>query len=493
MSGRANQPLTLPRLAAAAAALAAGLFLLTAALRLTYPYDLDFVENGLLLEAWQHALGRPVYVAPNADFMPNVYMPLYPWLGGGLLTLTGVAYWPLRLLSSAAALWTAGLLGWCAHRESGRPWLGIAAAGLYLGGYRLTGFWYDLVRVDALSVALAVSGWAVGVYAGRTRRGQWAAAGLLILAGFTKQTALALAVALAGALLLQHGRRAWHFPAVCAAGAGLAFWGVDTAAGGWFRFHVLGVAAGDPVEAGRVIRYLGLELFGGLGALSGLGVAALALTARAGGARGVAAQPWFIGLAAAAVVSGVGRASVGGNLNNLMPVCAFLCLTPALLARAWQPAAPRRAEALIAALVLLQLAAGAYNPARYIPTPEMRAAGDRLITRLRAVDGEVLVLMHPYYALLAGHTPSAQVIHLWYLRAYAGRPWPADWTARITERRYAAIVSDESVFEMEPEFRALLSAHYYPAERLSAADAPATLMGMVVRPAVLYRPRAPDQ
>ncbi len=110
MSGRANQPLTLPRLAAAAAALAAGLFLLTAALRLTYPYDLDFVENGLLLEAWQHALGRPVYVAPNADFMPNVYMPLYPWLGGGLLTLTGVAYWPLRLLSSAAALWTAGLV-----------------------------------------------------------------------------------------------------------------------------------------------------------------------------------------------------------------------------------------------------------------------------------------------------------------------------------------------------------------------------------------------
>ena len=72
----------LPGLAAAAAGLFALAFLGLALARLAYPYDLDFVENGMLLQAWQAALGRPVFAAPTADFAPNVYMPLYTDLGG---------------------------------------------------------------------------------------------------------------------------------------------------------------------------------------------------------------------------------------------------------------------------------------------------------------------------------------------------------------------------------------------------------------------------
>lgn len=481
-------------LAVAAAGLFTGLYLFTAWPRLLYPYDLDFIENGMLMQAWQHAQGLPVFVPPNADFAPNVYMPLYTWLGGLLLTLTGPSYIALRLLSFTATLTTAGLISWITHRESGRAWLALACAGLYLGGVRITGFWYELARVDALYVALTLAGWTAGVYSGGTRRGAAASAALLALAFFTKQTAVLFAGALCAALLARHGgRRAGLWAGLFAALTALPYWLFDRLTGGWFTFHTFALATANPVESGRVLRYFGAELLGVMAVLSLLMCAAALWTWRGHGTRRLAAaQPWLLGAAAAVVVSGLGRAPVGGNLNNLMPVYAFLCLAPALLARGWlgaPAAAPRWATGALAFAILAQFALGAYNPLRYIPTPEMRAAGDRLIARLRAVDGEVLVLMHPYYAVLAGKSPSAQIIHFWYFYKDRGLPLPADFVERIETQHYAVIVSDESLFETEPAFRSLIDAHYQPAERLSEADSPPTTTGLTARPQLILTPR----
>jgi len=478
----------LPLLAVAGAGAFVGLYLTAAGPRLLYPYDLDFIEGGLLLQAWQHALGRPVFAAPTAEFAPTVYMPLYMWLGGLLLRVTGLSYLPLRLLSFAATLGTAALIGWIAHRESRLSWLGLASAGLYLGGYRLSGFWYELARVDSFYVFLTLSGLALGVYAGGTRRGAAAAAGLLALAFFTKQTAVVTALGLAFALWRMR-RPAAAFGVTFAAAAALPYLALDALSSGWFSYHVVGVVASNPVELGRVVRYLGAELLGGMGALSAAALTALWLTGRGPDRpRGFARQPWFAGLAAAALVSGLGRAPIGGNLNNLMPVYALLCLAPALLIRA-APAGQRRWPALAAGLILAQLALGVYNPLRYTPTPAMRAAGDALIARLRAEPGDALVLMHPYYALLAGKPQSVHVIHVWYFYKNRGLALPADWVRRLETRRYGVIISDESLFETEPALRALLERYYAVAEGLPEAESPPTNTGVVVRPQLLWRPR----
>ncbi|MEZ4771337.1 MAG: hypothetical protein R2844_23325 [Caldilineales bacterium] len=102
---------------ATALALAA---LITAATRVAYPYDIDFVEDGMLMQAWRVAKGLPVYVEPSGAFAPHVYMPLYTWLGGLLLAVTGPSLAPLRLVSLAATLVTAGLIVWIGRRAE-RP------------------------------------------------------------------------------------------------------------------------------------------------------------------------------------------------------------------------------------------------------------------------------------------------------------------------------------------------------------------------------------
>ncbi len=490
-------------LAVAAAALFAGLYVFTALPRLLYPYDLDFIEDSLLMQSLRHAQGLPVYLPPNADFVPHVYMPLYMWLGGLLFRLTGPGYVPLRALSFAATLATTLLIFGIARRESGQNWLAFACAGLYLGGYRITGFWYELARVDSLHVTLALAGFAIGIYASKSWRGMAGAAAVLALAFFTKQTSIIFAGALGLYWLVAIGRRAWAFAGWYAAFTALPLLAINLATGGAFWAHIFGLATAEPLEAARVAQYVWVDVLFSMGGLSGLAIAAAVLGARRAGWRWIGEQPWAFGLAAAFVVSGLGRAPAGGNVNNLMLVYALLCLSPALLAREMNltPRPPllspksgaqeRRSlgQGFVALAVLIQFALGAYNPWRYIPTDAMRQSGDRFIQRLASIDGDVLVLMHPYYTWLAGKTPSTQIIHLWYFYHYHGLPLPEDFVSRIRRREYTAIISDESLFETEPVVRDLIEAYYRPAERLTEADAPPTMTGIVVRPQVIYVPK----
>ena len=121
----------------------------------------------------------------------------------------------------------------------------------------------------------------------------------------------------------------------------------------------------------------------------------------------------------------------------------------------------------------------------------MRQAGDSLVARIAAVPGPVLVMMHPYYALLAGKAPSTQIATLWYVRDRGALPVPADFERRIETHYYAAIITDQSDFEVEPALHGLLTSYYVQAAALDPNQAPATLVGVVVRPQLLYQPPAP--
>ena len=200
-------------------------------------------------------------------------------------------------------------------------------------------------------------------------------------------------------------------------------------------------------------------------------------------------------------ISGLGRVRVGGNLNNRLPAYALLCLAPALLVRAtrgqplpWPaPTGAWRVGRLgrWRAPSCCNLAWGSTTRRAIFLLAAMRAAGDRLVARIAAVPGPVLVLMHPYYALLAGKAPATQIATLWYVRDRGALPLPADFVSRLDTHAYAEIISDQSDFEVDPALQELLARTYVPAQTLDASQAPATMVGVVVRPQVVYVPRVP--
>jgi len=61
--------------------------------------------------------------------------------------------------------------------------------------------------------------------------------------------------------------------------------------------------------------------------------------------------------------------------------------------------------------------------------------------------------------------------------------------SRIQARYYAAILSDETLFETDLPLLELIEANYVRAETLDASDAPTTTTGMFSQTRVLYVPR----
>jgi hypothetical protein len=186
---------------------------------------------------------------------------------------------------------------------------------------------------------------------------------------------------------------------------------------------------------------------------------------------------------------------VGGNRNNLMPAYAFLCIAPALVARetrlwrdGWQIPARSGLFVLIIAQFVLTSLIPRY-PFGFIPTSSMKSAGDRLIQRVVSVQGPVLVMLHPYYALLAGKEPAVDIQMLWHARLRGEQPLPDDFVNRITSRYYSAIISDESFFETQPDLHKLITTYYIQTETLNLGSAPPTITGVVVRPKVIYLPK----
>ena len=476
------------------------LFFYTALLRLRYPYDLDFVEDSMLMQSLRFADGQPVYLPPNADFNPHVYMPLFFWLGAILFKIGGPSLVSLRLISFAATLATTSLIYWIALRESGLRWIAIACAGLFLGGYRINGFWYEIARVDSLFVALMLGGCALAIYAGNSNWRLILSAALMALAAFTKQTGFVVAIGLALYLLTKIRRRAWIFLLTFDVMTIVPLFVLNWSTHGWFFYHIFYIGSADPVEIRRLINFLTKELFGVMTGLSLLTLLVGMLGIRQSGPKVLREQPWLIAIGLAVVISGLGRMRVGGNLNNRMPAYALLCIAPALWIQMFPAPLSRDDENpkanqlpwqswIVVILILVQFVMGRYDPKHFIPTSSMRKSGDRLLQEIGSVNGPVLVMMHPYYALMAGKEPSSQIATIWYVRHRGELPLPNDFVLRIQGHYYSAIISDESFFETQPDLHQLLTTHYAPTKVLSSGGAPPTITGVVVRPKLIYLPK----
>ena len=52
--------------------------------RVVYPFDVEWMEGGMLLHGHRVQTGEGLYVIPSSEFIPFIYPPLYSWLLGCL-------------------------------------------------------------------------------------------------------------------------------------------------------------------------------------------------------------------------------------------------------------------------------------------------------------------------------------------------------------------------------------------------------------------------
>jgi hypothetical protein len=246
-----------------------------------------------------------LYPEPTADWVPYVYPPGY----SALLAASGSAldFWVGRTLSILGTLFAAGALVEGVRRHGRSLSLGLLSGAVFLLSYRATGAFFDMVRPDA--VAMALAGWAI-VLTLDGRRGTDVAGGFLLAAGFlVKHNLAAFGVPLALGLWAWRGWRTALRFGVASAGPALLMTGyLEWRTGGGFLTYLLEVPASHPMDwrrgfpgsQGETGHWLGAVLF-----TVGMGLAASAPR------RGSAVHPAVVWGVSAVVGLGAAAWAVG--------------------------------------------------------------------------------------------------------------------------------------------------------------------------------------
>lgn len=402
-------------------------FTVLALLRISYPFELEWVEGSTVDHVQRVLEGKPLYVAPSVDFVPAIYPPLYYHAAAAVAKVTGLGFLPLRLVSLLAALGCMVILYSFGKRETGDRFAGLMAAGLFAATYRLSGAWLDIGRVDSLFLFFLLGAiWVLRFY--RTPVGFVLSAVILALSSLTKQTALLAAIPLMlfGIRMRKHG--GWYFVAAYVLTTGLAVVLLNHASDGWFTFYAFEVPLGHNIIPAQILNFWLMDILRPL-ALACLCGWFFLLTRTWTSER---ENLWFYLLTGAGCFAAawVPRIKDGNYANDLLPAYAFIALlfglaVPSLwrwgkkVVEALPVEFPERNRVLRWAPVffygalVFQFATLYYKPWEQIPSDADRAAGNALIRSIRQFPGEVWVGHHGYLGYLAGKRPYATALPIY--------------------------------------------------------------------------------
>jgi hypothetical protein len=457
-------------LRAVALALAAwfvALLLYVFARRFVYPYDLEWMEGGMLTHALRLAHGQPIYAPPSVDFIPYLYTPGYPWVVFVLGKLFGIGY-KLGRFVSLAGFFAVAVLGYVyARREGGSRAAAAAAIAIIFAAFVPTGTFYDLARPDSLFMGLVTAGLLVGWWRRHSPAGGIAAALILVAAFFVKQTAAPFMIAFGLALLLAVPRTAVVYGLTLAVVGLPSLWLANHGSGGWFwtyisvlhRKHDFFPERAFLGTPGRLALILGPAILlvpwalarrrsPGLVYATFIALAGVVAACTSFGTQWAFTNAFMPGVMLPAIAIGVaaGRLLDGKREAppRLRPAAVYLLLALSLLTApgGLLPVAGRMIPKSWHPEALLQPTG--YDPRIFIPTDRDRSAGDALLAKLRATDGEVLIPFHPFYAHLAGKTTYLHrmgVMDIWR----AGMGAPRGLVDALDAHRFALVVMDDKI------------------------------------------------
>jgi len=492
-----------------------GLLITAIAGRVLYPYDLEWMEGGMLHHALRIQNGEGIYVPPSVDFIPYLYTPLYPSLLALLGNGFGLSYTLGRVISILALLGIATVTATQLtrkrheHLAGGPLWAGIALAfGLFAATYPFVEGWFDLVRADTLFLFMVTAGLAPLAWwarAGDGLRGHArvaAGAAILALAFFCKQTGI-IYVALGGLIVLVVN---WRRVPIYVATAGViglgGTWLLDTTTRGWFWIYVSEIHRAHDFNMDRFWKSFEHILlhFPAMTVVVGIGLVTVLATWRS---RGTLPRPahafllWTVTFAVSTVVGAIGWGTEFAHFNAYMPAFLHGALAagsalPAVYA-CWRLAHAHRDDAgAVATAATLPLALvlalacwqAKWDPHRFTPTGDDVAAGDRLIARLRGIEGEVWMPSHPWYLQLAGKTPR---VHRMGVKDVTTRqPRKVEGLDEaLRAHAFAAIVLDNRDLHLEVP---AIPASYRAALQLPANERPRLYTGAKIVPDAIWVP-----
>lgn len=483
--------------------------------RLAYPYDLEWMEGGMLHHAQRIHEGLGIYGPPSVDFIPYLYTPLYPAMLALVSGVFGISYTVGRVFSLVSMIGIATVsFASIGSRRHGHlhiePVLAgaVLALGLFAATYPYVEGWFDLVRADTMFLWMVTAGLAglprwSKIGTGWRGHARVAAGGaLLALAFFAKQTGI-IYVALGGLIVLVVNWR--RVPAYVAAAGVIGLGGVkllNATTHGWFWTYIREIHSAHDFNMDRFWKSFGNILwhFPAVSVVIAATLLVLLVTRIFRGPLPRATHAfllWTAVFAVSVLIGAIGWGTEFAHFNAYMP--AFLhggfaagAAIPALYACArlwWGDRAHLEIGssviALAAAVPLALACWGArWNPQRFIPTNADREAGDRLVARIKSFPGDVWMPSHPWYLQLAGKTPHVHRMGIKDVTARQPREVLGLEDA-MKNHAFSALILDERDVHIEVP---AVQTYYRPAIKLPAEERPRVFTGAQVVPDSIWVP-----
>lgn len=182
---------------------------------IAFPFDYDQGEGFELVDTILFSEGRFPYLDTNVyPFYSSNYPPLFHVIAAPFVWFFGDAYWYGRLLGFLGTLVTAAAIGYAVYRDGTQnKWLAVLSGLAFLASntvyhigplfrQHMTMVMFETLAVVVLAHANEIED------TGKRRRTIFAGLALVLAAGFTKQLALATAVAVFAFLFIRQPRRA---------------------------------------------------------------------------------------------------------------------------------------------------------------------------------------------------------------------------------------------------------------------------------------------
>ncbi|HEY0306936.1 MAG TPA: hypothetical protein VGB94_02145 [Acidobacteriaceae bacterium] len=376
-------------------------FVATAAKRLHLPFEYDWIEDGVLASVRHIRSGGALYQAPSVYFTPYLYTPIYLYTAALVSKFAGIGYAALRLLSIGATLGCFAAIYALVYSEVRRHFAALAAVGIFAACYPVVNACFDLGRVDMLYLFFVL----ISLLA--TRRGHPVLAAVLWTCAFqTKQGVLPIAV-LALCCDWQRPRRVLLGLGAFAVLMTASIIGLTHATGGWYHYYVFGMAGGFGYDRTLALHFISSDMLAVCGIA--LLIIASSLLAAPPTLRSRALSFYVLGSVGMVFFTAYLRAHRGANVNSLLPAYAWIAVCFGVaMARLYGLLEERGTPLSRAAMVMILLAACVqmeqhlYSPNQFAITPPELAARQGFEAQLRAIPGEVLVLSHPEYGVMAG-------------------------------------------------------------------------------------------
>ncbi|PWT92533.1 MAG: hypothetical protein C5B54_03340 [Acidobacteria bacterium] len=455
------------------------LFLGIAFLRMKYPFELEWMEGGHVDNVLRIIQGKKLYLAPSLDYVSFIYPPLFYYMGVPFIRIFGVSIFSLRLLSFLFTIATFGLLFHFVRKETKTPLLGLIAVGFYAASFALSGGWFDLARVDSAFLFFIL----LALYLLRFHETKWSAivAGLLFFLSFlTKQSALMASVITGIGLLIYDRKRALLFLLFSLGMIGLSIIVLDRIYDGWFSYFIF-ISSEVPLERKMFLEFWTKDVALAVPIAMALAGWLLYELFRTGDRK----QFFFYAVSTCMMnlLAWVSRVHNGGFINVLMPLHLQVAILIALALKFLESR-----TVIISILCIAQFLVMIYNPQKLLPAAQDRMAGEQMIQRLKAVNGDVLIPYHGFYSVMAGKQSHAHIAEVFDIiaagDAQAASTLVQDVRKRLKAKEFAAIVLDRPWFRKDLEENYVMAGNVFDNDQVFW-----TITGAKLRPEWIYVPK----